>query len=1008
MNTNLIFRSVLCAAILVTAVFAIPAVAQNDSWIDSSGKWETSNDWSFAIPPSVSFTSILITNATTKTVTIDATTSGSFPSTMNIANLVVSGPLFTVNTLFLNNAGLVTPLNILGQLTMGGGGVLSITNSILQVSSPPIVDNGAILLDTGSIIATNSTGILIGDSGSGTFTVSNGTVLAGLVQLGLTANDHGTLTIAGGQFTSITNVDVGSAAGASGALWMNGGQLTVTNASSSANFALNIGASGAGRFILSNGTVNAINLNVGANSGSSGTLTLAGGTLNLSSGTFAGDLGIGFGFGSTGTVWMTGPSAVLNGQGNPMEVGFDGAGFMVVSNGLMENLELTVGYGSAGTLTLAGGAIVGSSVAVGVDANGAMTISGGAISNSSLFVGSSGFVGVAGPTGTVTMTGGTLSLSLLSLGPNGAGTMTISGGNVSVNQLAVSGNVTNSFGSLTQSGGTITIGSGGLIIGINNDSTGIVTITKGTFIDNTGTTTIGGLGSSGQGIGEFSVSKGTVMLGTVSIGTGSTLTMSGGGVVVSNLAGSVGSTFGMNGGSLEIQGNFLDSGSAQFNAGFVTVDATGLLRLGSDVTTIGSAVTNAGILSALAPNVAFNNALENFGNFNVNPSQFVIVPANMGNYGQITIGVGGLLSIGGFTGSEQTGNIFLNGGGILTVGSFWVNAGAIEFSQGGQLAGAGMYNQSLLEGSGVINVPVENGSGGTIRAANGLLVLQNANVLNDPGAFLEATVGGTLRFTASLLNQGVINPQGGVIDFQTNTLTNQGTMTGFGSYLAGQIINQGSANFQGGPLNVEATYINGVGYTTEVSYATASFFGPVTNRVNAVFKNTSSQITFYSVFYNDGTYISDPATNVFTATVALGPNGALVGGKGDLFVLQGDLTSANVDGLQIDGATLEFTAGAHNFTLAGTAHLGALQLDSGATLTLAGANLYVGSFDAIPSQITSADTIYYDPTQNPSLGGQTFALAGGGLVEAVPEPGTFALVLTALVSGIVVRRRRRA
>jgi hypothetical protein len=112
---------------------------------------------------------------------------------------------------------------------------------------------------------------------------------------------------------------------------------------------------------------------------------------------------------------------------------------------------------------------------------------------------------------------------------------------------------------------------------------------------------------------------------------------------------------------------------------------------------------------------------------------------------------------------------------------------------------------------------------------------------------------------------------------------------------------------------------------------------------------------------------------------------ALVGGKGDLFVLQGDLASANANGLQIDGATVEFTRGAHAILLAGTAHLGALQLDSGATLTLSGADLYVGALDASPTQLTSAYDIVYDPTQNPCLGGQTYTLAGGGLLEAVPE-----------------------
>lgn len=1008
-------RCAFCAMVITLTLSLTHAVwAQNDVWTNTTGgKWETASNWSPAIAPSVSFSSIYVSNATTKTVTIDATTSGSFPSTMDINNLIVSGPAGTVNTLFLDNAGLATPLTLNGQLTVGAGGVLSITNSLVELTSPGFVDNGIVLLNTGDVINTNSTGLFIGDAGTGTFTVSNGTVLSSLVDLGVTTGDRGTMTIAGGQFTSITNVNVGNAAGSVGTLWVTGGQLNVSNFNSQGTYALTVGASGAGRMIQSNGIVNLGNFNVGLNAGGAGTLTVAGGTLNMvGGGPYADQFTIGNSAGSTGTVWVTGPSAYINASPVNTLVGWDGGnGSLIISNGQMVCSAIYVSdqAGSTGTVTVAGGTLSSAYLLLGLQANGTLTLSGGTAAISELTLGRAAFVGIAGATGIVSVTGGTLSSSLISIGDNGGGIMGVSNGNVSTYQMFVAGfESTNCYGSLALSGGTFTVGAGGMTVGMNAGSTGIVTVTGGTFIDNTGTTTIGQTGSFGQGIGEFVVSNGFAALGTVSVWPGSTFTMSGGGVVISNFNGNVGSTFGMNGGSLEIQGNFVDNGTAQFNNGFVTVDATGLLRFGSTIATVGSAITNNGILSALAANVSFNSALENYGNFTVNPSQFVNVPANMGNYGQLTVSAAGLLSIGSFTGSEQIGNIFLNGGGILSVGSFWYNGGAVEFSQGGELAGAGMYNANLLEGSGVINVPVENGYGGTIRADNGLLVIQNPNVLNDPGAFLEAPVGGTLRFTGNLINQGVINPQGGVIDFQSNTLTNQGTMTGFGSYLAGQIVNQGSANFQGGPLTIEATYINDGGSTTEVSYATASFFGAVTNNAGGYFKNTASQMTFYSSFFNNGSYVSDPATNVFTASMALGPDGTLGGGKGNLFVMQGDLTSANPNGLQIDGATLEFTSGAHNFTLTGTAYLGALQVDTGGTLMFSGANLYVAVFDAALSQITTADTIYYIPADNPALSGLTYILSGGGLLEAVPEPGTWVLVLVgvaALLRNAAPRKR---
>ena len=78
-----------------------------NSWIGASdGKWETSTNWSLGVPPSITDAADFITNATTKTVTVDATTSGSFPDSMTISNLAIGAPSGSTNTLFLDNAGL--------------------------------------------------------------------------------------------------------------------------------------------------------------------------------------------------------------------------------------------------------------------------------------------------------------------------------------------------------------------------------------------------------------------------------------------------------------------------------------------------------------------------------------------------------------------------------------------------------------------------------------------------------------------------------------------------------------------------------------------------------------------------------------------------------------------------------------------------------------------------------------------------------------------------------------
>ncbi len=100
-----------------------------NSWTNASGgKWETAGDWSFGAAPLVTDLGDFLTNANTKSVTIDAVTTGT-PSALTINYLTVSAPSGSTNTLFLNNAGTATPLQILTSLTVGTGGVVFVSNS---------------------------------------------------------------------------------------------------------------------------------------------------------------------------------------------------------------------------------------------------------------------------------------------------------------------------------------------------------------------------------------------------------------------------------------------------------------------------------------------------------------------------------------------------------------------------------------------------------------------------------------------------------------------------------------------------------------------------------------------------------------------------------------------------------------------------------------------------------------------------------------------------------------
>lgn len=409
------------------------------------------------------------------------------------------------------------------------------------------------------------------------------------------------------------------------------------------------------------------------------------------------------------------------------------------------------------------------------------------------------------------------------------------------------------------------------------------------------------------------------------------------------------------------------------------VPSDGVLQIDSTVTSITNTarLVNQGVVQVQASFFTFKGGLDNQANFTVNAGQVITVQNNLDN-----------------------------SGGQFNINSAYTNAGAIALSQGYLGGTGGLHNENLVESTGAINNPLVNRAGGTVCTNGGLLALNGTSVQNLAGGYLEATAGSTLRLTSSLLNQGVINPQGGAIDLGSFSLTNPGTITGYGTYKAKEIVNDGRVTFLGGNLNVQATYCNNGSRTTEVRFATANFSGAVTTNAGGVMKNTGSDITFFSTFFNNGTYISDPATNTFNAALALGPAGKLAGGEGDVFIVNADLLSANPNGLDIADATLAFGGGTHNFTLAGTARIGTLSVADGATVVLNGGDLIVGFFGADASQFTTAQTIYYEPALNPDLDGQTYALTGGGSLTVVPEPSTCVLVLLGGVTALAVARRR--
>src|SRR6266404_8721547 len=121
--------TILLSLAVILATF--PAAASN--WTNSaSGFWQDAFSWD-KLPDNTQIARI--TNAANKTVTINATTVATAANTMTIQKLELWSPqgATTTNTLSLSNAGTVTPLDVLTSVEIDIGGLLTITNSVVQV-----------------------------------------------------------------------------------------------------------------------------------------------------------------------------------------------------------------------------------------------------------------------------------------------------------------------------------------------------------------------------------------------------------------------------------------------------------------------------------------------------------------------------------------------------------------------------------------------------------------------------------------------------------------------------------------------------------------------------------------------------------------------------------------------------------------------------------------------------------------------------------------------------------
>ena len=312
-----------------------------NGWISPiSGKWEIATNWS-AGTPNIVQPALYITNAATKIVTIDATTTNT-PSAMIISNLYIAGTANSTNTLFLNNAGTNTPLQVLSTLIVKATAALVVNNSSVQA-----LNNG----------------LEVGYDGSGTtLVISNG---------GAVVDDSATLDSEGSQATAIVT--------GTGSVW-------------SVRQTLFIGYHGSGTtLVISNGGV-VVDLEGSLDfNGQDATAIVTGPGSGWSNQTlYVGE------FGSNDTLVVSNGAAVVDSDGHIGYLGSNATAIVAGPGSVWSNQTLRVGdQGYNDTLVISsGGSVVDSTGYLdnfGQDAMAIVTGPGSVWSSQTLYVGEDGY-----------------------------------------------------------------------------------------------------------------------------------------------------------------------------------------------------------------------------------------------------------------------------------------------------------------------------------------------------------------------------------------------------------------------------------------------------------------------------------------------------------------------------------------------------------------------------------------------------------------------------------------
>lgn len=936
------------AAILLAAIAPIRLFAADDH-ATGSGSWEDPSLWSLGQTPSSSDDNDDIDNTIGSALTITGTTTGSFPSTLQINNLSI-GSASAANSLTLDaTASGSVPLTIASQLTVDQTGTLNINGGAITAAAADFGDfgSGAAQQTAGSLNVSGDLHLGRHDGGNGQYTLQSGTLAVGLTeyigQAFSTVNAAGLFVQSGGMHTVGNQLHVGDQSVGSGSYQMNGGTLVVTNG---------IIVGDVGSFVQTGGTVNLNNgggladLTVGGSYTMHSTNSADPSALNVASTEYVGTT---TGNAALGTFLQDGGTQTITG-----------------------NLTLARDAGSTASYTLSGGTLSARNVYVGGDtgaAGGAATF---AISNGG--IATIGSVQNGALTGTVHVwSGGTFNINAggtLNTGTmindgiinNGGGAYTYSGtitGSGTINQTAGSSTIANGTtldtGSLNIKGGTAT-GTGNLLIATNSGATGNLSITGGA-------TTINGV----LGVGNDGTLTGgsTSASGTVDVSGGS---LTAGEIILGNNQGSDGALF-IKVGPIKCQG---------LNANDVTLSG-GSLTVGTQAAPAG---TDPVIANSIVGGYMRNGALNVNGGTVTTPTiKLGITAGNTGTFtqttGTVNVGVLGVGNDATLTGGAGTGTASVSGGTlnadtILLGNTSGTGGGSLTVSGTGQVnVGGGLSMNDLTMNGGALTVADQNPPAGEDPVLNRSIV---GGYMHNGAMYMNDGTVSTPYLKVGIDHQGTYVQTGGAISITTQLVANQGansivTLTGGTMNLYAADINTGSALTVG-----DGTHLFNLNLT-----------GGTLKAAQGIIVSSSGHLS------GIGNITGDVSSS---GTISPGDAPGTIGISGN-FSSSGALDFGIASPNSYDRISLPTGI----FTAGGTIDVSLLNHDSP----------NVGDVYKIMDFATLVDEGYTFDFSNATLGPRkswdTSAFSLNGIIDVVPEPGALSMIALG-ATGLLKRRCR--